>query len=476
MLTALIAEDELLVKLGISSCVPWAELDIAVVGEVEDGMEAWKLFQKYRPDIVILDLLMPGLNGIELLRRIRAVDRRCAAIVVTNVDKEDILEEVRRLGVTRVLTKLSMKRDDISAAVRMACEAIASETGDAAAQATDEKRALEKLMFGSGGQGAPFEVRGMTGIQLFPEEYLTPALKRSLSTLALQKLGDANAYVLLSHEGGQLLVWKEMPQGNIAEGALLDFAHYVRENLHVNMGVVSAFGAIEGAQLPRMARRLAALLHEPRLFDYPVLRLDANGEYRDARLDALRSELAICLPMCAEQDELRTLKSRLDRYPGALDEGFGRVLGNAADLLKALNLPVSQPGLWEMTGCICAAMEERVNRVIARVRPEIHRVMAHIQAHLAENLPRELLSDLANYDSAYFSKLFKAEVGMSCTDYLLQARILRAQELLRGTDMPISDIAARYGFFDSSYFSGRFRQICGMTPREWRDDHGETTA
>ena len=49
MLTALIAEDELLVKIGISSCVPWAELNVAVVGEASDGTEAWELFQKYRP-------------------------------------------------------------------------------------------------------------------------------------------------------------------------------------------------------------------------------------------------------------------------------------------------------------------------------------------------------------------------------------------------------------------------------------------
>ena len=154
MLTALIAEDELLVKIGISSCVPWAELNVAVVGEASDGMEAWELFQKYRPDIIILDLLMPGLNGIELLQRIRAVDRHCAVIVVTNVGEEDLLEEVQQLGVTQILPKISMKRDDISAAVRRACEAITSETGDTAAQAEDEKRVLEKLLFGSDGQDA----------------------------------------------------------------------------------------------------------------------------------------------------------------------------------------------------------------------------------------------------------------------------------------------------------------------------------
>jgi len=112
MITALIAEDELLVKIGISSCVPWAELNVAVVGEASDGTEAWELFQRFHPDIIILDLLMPGLNGIEVLQRIRAVDRHCAVIVVTNVDEEGMAfagwligEEVKRAGETITVTE-----------------------------------------------------------------------------------------------------------------------------------------------------------------------------------------------------------------------------------------------------------------------------------------------------------------------------------------------------------------------------------
>lgn len=92
MLTALIAEDELLVRMGISSSVSWAEMDIAVVGEARDGLEAWALYQKYRPDIVILDLLMPKMSGVELLERIRQADPRCAVIVVTSVDKGETLD------------------------------------------------------------------------------------------------------------------------------------------------------------------------------------------------------------------------------------------------------------------------------------------------------------------------------------------------------------------------------------------------
>jgi two-component system response regulator YesN len=99
--------------------------------------------------------------------------------------------------------------------------------------------------------------------------------------------------------------------------------------------------------------------------------------------------------------------------------------------------------------------------------------MAYMQAHMTENIRREQIGKIVNYDSAYFSKLFKRELGMSCTDYLLHVRMLRAQELLSETDMPISFIATQCGYTDCSYFSGRFRQFCGVTPHEWRENRRE---
>ena len=170
MLTALIAEDELLVRLGISSSVPWAELDVAVIGEVEDGLEAWTLYQKYHPDIVIIDLLMPGMSGMELLQRIRAVDQHCAAIVVTNVDSEETLNEVRNLGVSGILTKMSMKRNDISAEVRKVCDQLRQETDGFTNETAERKKNWENILFGNEDADAPFEAKGLTGIRLFPNE------------------------------------------------------------------------------------------------------------------------------------------------------------------------------------------------------------------------------------------------------------------------------------------------------------------
>ena len=68
--------------------------------------------------------------------------------------------------------------------------------------------------------------------------------------------------------------------------------------------------------------------------------------------------------------------------------------------------------------------------------------------------------------------LYKQDVAGSRA----HARMLAAQDLLRNTDMPISRIADACGFYDASYFIGQYREFYGETPREWRENNGETTA
>jgi CheY-like chemotaxis protein len=69
------------------------------------GQEAIKMFRRHRPDITILDLHMPEMNGIEVLRQIRAVDPRAIVMIFTGADTEASAREARELGVTEYLQK-----------------------------------------------------------------------------------------------------------------------------------------------------------------------------------------------------------------------------------------------------------------------------------------------------------------------------------------------------------------------------------
>ena len=66
----LIVDDDRFVRQGLKKLLPWSDMDCEIVGEASDGESGWKLTQELQPDLVLTDIRMPGVDGLELARRI----------------------------------------------------------------------------------------------------------------------------------------------------------------------------------------------------------------------------------------------------------------------------------------------------------------------------------------------------------------------------------------------------------------------
>lgn len=96
-------------------------------------------------------------------------------------------------------------------------------------------------------------------------------------------------------------------------------------------------------------------------------------------------------------------------------------------------------------------------------------VLAYLQAHLDDKVTVATLAAVGGRLSVpHFSRLFKATTGLSPYQYLLRARIERAQQLLAETDLPIAHIAVEVGFADQPHFTQHFRVELAVTPRAYR--------
>ena len=71
MYKVLFAEDELLVRLGLQNSIPWSKYQMELSALAENGIEAFRLFESIRPDVLITDLRMEGMDGVELAKKIR---------------------------------------------------------------------------------------------------------------------------------------------------------------------------------------------------------------------------------------------------------------------------------------------------------------------------------------------------------------------------------------------------------------------
>ena len=117
----LLADDERLVRAGFRMILK-AEPDLEVVGEATDGLEAVERATRLRPDVVLMDIRMPTLDGLEATRRILAgPDPRPRVIVLTTFDLDEYVYEALRVGASGFLLK-DAPEDQLVAAIRVAAD------------------------------------------------------------------------------------------------------------------------------------------------------------------------------------------------------------------------------------------------------------------------------------------------------------------------------------------------------------------
>ena len=110
MLKVVVVEDEELVRKGIVLTVDWAGAGCAVVGEAANGEEGLEVIRRYRPDLIVTDIRMPKLDGIEMLRRLREEGNRAHVVFLTAYSDFSYAQSALKLGAADYLLKPQPRR------------------------------------------------------------------------------------------------------------------------------------------------------------------------------------------------------------------------------------------------------------------------------------------------------------------------------------------------------------------------------
>lgn len=105
MMKVVVVEDEALVRRGIVLTVDWAGVDCAVVGEAADGMEGLEVIRESQPDLVVTDIKMPRLDGLEMVRQLREEGNRAHVIILTAYSDFSYAQAALKLGAVDFLLK-----------------------------------------------------------------------------------------------------------------------------------------------------------------------------------------------------------------------------------------------------------------------------------------------------------------------------------------------------------------------------------
>lgn len=118
-------------------------------------------------------------------------------------------------------------------------------------------------------------------------------------------------------------------------------------------------------------------------------------------------------------------------------------------------------------------MSRAPQRAPADVLVHLRRARDHIDTHYADDLELSTLAQIAGLSKFHFLRLFRATYGCTPAAYLSQRRIERAQDLLRATNLTVTEVCHAVGFSSLGSFSARFRQVVGQSPTQFQGRYAD---
>ncbi len=528
MISTIIVDDEYLIRSLIRNSVDWAQYGMEVVGEAGDGEEALEMIQRLRPQVALVDINMPLLNGLELAQRLRQQDDRIRIVFLTGYREFEYAKEAVACRAFGYLLKPISVEEIAAVLTRLRVEIEAEQTRSAYLQTVEKqgdqgKRLLQenflhRLAFGSfrmtGAQMAA-ELRRMD-IRLEPRnilalvvqlEYRDAEMDDGLYTYAvvnmlcelLEEDGnffdlqgiteiDSCAVVLCNVRtvGGAAMrlrqVWRKLTDTVTAY-----FPFSVCGGVS---GVFHEYERISGAVKDAM-EVLDGKFYQPESGIF--FAGDRTGHAGATGLGMLNfEELQLCVDSGEREAGAKCIRSlfcrmRLERVPVATCRMTA--LGIAAifySLSAKYGLPpeiMLSDGETVSAGIDAGGTCDEVERVLLRCydrlmdglkeNRKVSRLAQAVQEYIREHyqsgdLSLKTIAGAVFATPAYVSSLFKKEMGMSVTEYITICRMKRAAELLnQNHDLGLTAISEQVGYTDPYYFSRCFKKYYGVTPSKF---------
>ena len=481
----LIVDDEEIEREGMAQFIPWDKYEMQVAGTARNGTEGLEKIAALKPDLAIVDIKMPGMNGIEMIRKAKEQDPDMTFVVLSGYGDYEFTSQAMELGVRHYI----LKPCDEAKIIPVLNKAL-EELDEARAQNAHSAKLENEARL----------LKPYAREQLFRDLLQGRALPQGSGTRQLlEELGGEGRSVLLldfrikcgfdsleRYVVGNML-GDLLPDGTLLMTTGIDRDVLVLADAAAESGLENAvavlkkeFKRFETVNMLSAASRTGTLEELATLFQQVQELLQLNPDENETAL--LRPSQNAALPETVNQIfDIRALR-QADSYEGLLKE-----LSLAFARMEAKNYRPRQR----------AQLCELAWKLLFEGRPAPEDSLAGWADALtaAWNLPqpdarsREIF--LAIYDNLsdpdfslqtiaqqrlfmsedHLRRIFSQLTGTRFSGYLEHARITMAQRLLEfEPEMKISRLAELAGYpLDGQYFSKVFRKICGVTPTEYRN-------
>lgn len=513
MLKVIIVDDESIIREGLKTIIDWTKYGFEVCDTAANGREGLQKVREHRPDLAIVDIKMPVMDGINMVEQLKAQGDKCRVIVLSAYSDFTYAQKFIDIGADSYILK-PVEQEDLIKVLAKVREQIESENetrlGIDASIRLSRDKVLERLVTGTFNESMVQQYMKLFCLDFPWRSYrvgLADAGRECAADLKLKKCigerikeavtGGSYGYVF-DIEGYIGLLFKGMCESSLPR-ILKMLQDKVNDEYQIMVTISMGKEVNSLSLLLESYSGAYRLLERKFLYGQKHLIIGAGdeniscdadlervnqiyieklaGDLQDAifannsiMVNNLLEEMRDCF-LCSKSDE-ETIKIN---YTGlylmiinnltALNEPLKKHIADSKEVLKEIG---NKSSLQELHGYMkysMLALSERLG--CGGADSTMKRILDYIDRNYSREIKLESLAALFNYNCSYLGKLFKSRTGMCFNTYLDRVRIEKAKELL-GQGYKVYQVVDKVGICDIDYFYKKFKKYTGVSPSSFK--------
>ncbi|HBF38528.1 MAG TPA: hypothetical protein DDW50_14575 [Firmicutes bacterium] len=497
LLKIMIVDDEKPIRQWFRFCLEKNPGDYQIVGEASNGQEALNTFEKARPDLVITDIKMPVMDGIELIKRLKVLAPETDIVILTCYTEFSLAREAIKLGAFDFIPKVEVQDKDILELLerleRKRRGQISKIPGlqdaflllDPIKDEVNQVELVDELK--------------QAGINFTCQTYAVIAVRLAQKLVELdnsvfeQEIREGKFFRIKSAINQWWLLG--MMSHNVNSWETSQFVDKLQERLDCAVGISQSY--TDPGHLQKAFREaFGAMKH--RFFQgrsrLVILdNIEREGEWSDLqnKIADLKKDLLHQVNQENGAEILKYIASIMDCFTNGPEADLRYLSQVCSEILELLSAKVrlagygdqltgmnseslmEQKGFFEDLRQGMLEISERLVKLTAvpqnKYSSIVQATLRYIGEHYYEGISLHEIASNVHVNSNYLCQLFKNETGENFSLYLTELRLEKAKKLLSSSDLKLYEIAEQVGYPNISYFSRIFKKFTGKTPFDYRN-------
>jgi two-component system, response regulator YesN len=505
MIKLLIVDDEPIEREGLIAILRNGFSDL-VIDQAKNGKIAVEMAEKFRPDLILMDIKMPGMNGLEAVEFISEKDPDVKFIMVTAYDTFEFARKAIKLGVKDYLLKPS-KVGEIIATVGKVLQQIEEEQQsretsklqqDALRKVLPvvETDIVTQLLFDHVHEVHLDELVRFLGVSTANEKFamtvLLPPGSEGAYSAVREKLRQTGSGWVGALYGRQIpiIAFRDPDKSYRSQAVAIARELLSVAGSDVGTGWFVGIGNVcDSLELIRQSYQEALIASmDPTLpvkyrfyADTPVLTPTKDGHLSKQMEKQFFDRIRLG-HWEKIRDDVMSFIRRYENESVNLLQAQQRALGLlwiVSRVLLEMGIEIDTPlfsfqlqdyrQLRAESGLLLDGMQQLYASYQERIAPDsIQQIKQYIVEHSHQDITLDAIGKKVGLSPFYISKMFKEQLGVNYIDFLTECRIEKAKKLMGDPERSMKEITFEIGYHDPNYFSKVFRKMCDVSPTEYR--------